>query len=912
MSAAPPGWTERLLRRCLGRGVVADSILGDLREEHARRLERGRGVADRWYRREATGIATRALAARMGGRGRRALASGGGRGSGRGHGARTGGGGGDTMLSRLLADVRVAARALAKAPRFTVVAVLTLALGIGANTAIFSVVNGVLLQPLPYEDADRLVNVWSTAPGIGYDEFPLSPDIYFAYERESAALPGMALHQRMSGSLTEDGEPERVVGLAATHTLFSVLGVAPALGRVYAADEDLPEMPEVVVLSHALWQRRYGGDPGVLGRTLQLDGRAREIIGVMPATFDFPGGTEYWVPLAMDPESATPGSFGFNAIGRLGPGATLEAAQAGLAPILERFRDELLTRGDGAENYAAFLDNGRYAPVVRSMKEDLVGDLEQPLWILLGTVGFVLLIACANVANLVLIRAEARRRETAVRVAIGATRGSIARYALIESAVLASAGAALGFLIAAVGVPLVLAQAPPRIPRLDEVGVDGAALLFTTGLAVLSTILFGLPPALRFSRPDVLGALKRGGRGSTGGERATARRLLVVAQTSLALVLLVGSGLLVRSFQQILASDLGFESDERLTFGVYLPEARYAEPGDVVGFHERLRERLAAVPSVRSVGFASELPLEAPSGTAHVIEGQETQPGELPPMLHYSFVGPGYLETIGARLREGRLLAASDHVDRTGAVVVSTTVADQFWPDGALGARLRQTGDTTSWFHVVGVVAPVVQGNVRDAPRPMVYYPMLGPDGGLGTVRAAWYVVQSETPLAIGSRVREAVWSLDPDLPVADMRTMDEIVASSELELSFTMFTLGIAALLALVLGAVGLYGVLSYSVAQRTQEIGVRMALGAETGQVLGMIVREGARTQVVGLAVGLVGAAALTRVLQGLLFGVEALDPLTFVATSGILFGVGLLAAWLPARRAARLDPVTSMRTE
>jgi predicted permease len=388
--------------------------------------------------------------------------------------------------------------------------------------------------------------------------------------------------------------------------------------------------------------------------------------------------------------------------------------------------------------------------------------------------------------------------------------------------------------------------------------------------------------------------------------------VLVVAQTSLALVLLVGSGLLVRSFQQILSADLGFESEGRLTFGLYLPDARYPEAVDVVGFHDRLRAGLAAIPGVRGVGMGSALPLQVPSGTAHVIEGQETEPGQLPPMLHYAYVGPGYQEAMGMRLREGRLLTAMDHVDGTGAVVVSSTVADQFWPDGALGARLRQTGDTLSWFNVVGVVAPVAQGSVREAPRPMVYYPMLAPDGTLGAVRDVSYVVDAPNPLAVTAAVRAAVWEIDPDLPVADMTTVEEIVSESVLELSFTMFTLGIAALLALVLGAVGLYGVLSYSVAQRTQEIGVRMALGAQASEVLGMVVREGARTQVVGLVLGLVGAAALTRVLQGLLFGVEALDPLTFLATSALLLVVGQLAAYLPARRAARLDPVASMRAE
>jgi len=815
------------------------------------------------------------------------------------------------MLTRLMSDLRLAVRSLAKAPRFTAVAVFTLALGIGANTAIFSVVNGVLLEPLEFEDSERLVNVWSTAPGLGYDQFPVSPDIYFAYARESAAIPAMALHQRFSGNITEDGEPERVTGAIASHTLFSTLGVAPALGRVYTADEDLPDTPPVVVLSHALWQRRFGGDRAALGRTLQIDGRAREIIGVMPAGFDFPEAAEFWLPLGLDPADANAGTFAYNAIGRLGPGATPAAAQEGLVSILARFGATLREQDDGSATYAAFLDNGRYAPVVHAMKEDLVGDLERPLWILLGTVGFVLLISCANVANLVLIRAEARRRETAVRVAIGATRSTIARHALIESAVVAAAGAGLGLLVAWVAVPLVLTQAPPEIPRLDEVGVDGAALAFTGAITVLATVLFGLPPALRFSRPEALGALKQGSRGTAGRERGTTRKLLVAAQTSLALVLLVGSGLLVRSFQRVLSSDMGFQSEDRLTFGVFLPEARYRASSDVVGFHEQLRERLATIPGVRSVGLTSALPLGSTPGTAHVIEGQETEPGQLPPMIHYAYVGPGYMEAMGLRLREGRTLDRRDLSDAAGSVVVSATIADQFWPDGALGARLRQSGDS-AWYEVVGVVAPVVQENVRDAPRPMAYYPMLAPDSHLGELRAVSYVVEGPSAESLTTAVRAAVWELDSDLPVADMRTMDEIIADSVIELSFTTFTLAIAALLALVLGAVGLYGVLSYSVAQRTQEIGVRMALGAQTGEVLGMIVREGARTQLVGLALGLAGAAALTRVLQGLLFGVEALDPLTFAATSALLLAVGLVAAYLPARRAARLDPVASMRAE
>jgi len=906
----PPTWAERLLRRCLGRGSVADSILGDLREEHARRLGSGRRGADRWYRREAASVGARALGARL--LGRPLGAFGGSGGLGNGHGS-VGAGRGDSMLARFFADARVAVRSLAKAPRFTWVAVFTLALGIGANTAIFSVVNGVLLEPLPFEQSDRLVNVASTSPGLGYDRFPLSPDVYFAYERESTTLPEMALYQRMSGSLTDDGDPERVSGLIATHSLFSTLRVEPVLGRVYTADEDLPDQPAVVVISHALWHRRFGGAADVVGKTLRVDGRSREIIGVMPERFDFPGDVDFWVPLGMDPESANEGSFGYPAVARLASGATPEAARADLVQIVGRFKESLLEGGPDRANYAAFLESGGYAPLVRSMKDDLVGDLRQPLWILLGTVGFVLLIACANVANLVLIRSEVRRRETAVRVAVGATRSALARYALTESAVLAGAGTLLGVFVAWIAVPLVLTKAPPQIPRLDEVDVDGAVLLFAAGLAVLSTALFGAGPLVRFRRQEALGALRQGGRGATSPARGSGRRLLVVAQTSLALVLLVGSGLLVRSFQKILSADLGFETSDRLTFGVYLPEARYPETSDVLAFHERLGERLSGLPGVRSVGVGNVLPLTASSGTAFDIESDPSEPGELPPMLHYAFVGPTYMQSLGMRVREGRTLTAADNVDRTGAVVVSSAVADRFWPAGtALGQRLRVSGDDDNWLTVVGVVQPVVQESVREEPRPMVYYPMVGPDGDLGDVRAASYVVEAAPSSSVAAAVRSAVWELDADLPVADMKTMDEIVSDSVVELSFTMFTLGIAALLALVLGAVGLYGVLSYSVAQRTQEIGVRMALGAEAGEVLGMVVRDGARTQLVGLVIGLIGAAALTRVLQGLLFGIDAIDPLTFAATSAALFCVGLTAAYVPARRAARLDPVTSMRTE
>ncbi len=809
-------------------------------------------------------------------------------------------------------DLRYAVRSLLKSPRFSTVAAFTLALGIGANTAIFSAVNGVLLEPLEFPESDRLVNVWSHAPGLGYDQFPLSPDVYFFYQSENDVFESMALSTQTAVNLTGDGEPERVPATLASHTFFSTLRVAPLMGRTHTEEEDLPDAGQVVVLSHELWQRRFGGDRDVLGRTLRVNGEVLEVIGVMPEGFDFPNETQLWAPLEMDPDDPPTGTFGWPSFARLKPGVTASQAESRLAPLVQRIMEQNAESGD----YYAFLENGQYAPLVHPMKEDVVGDLERPLWILLGTVGFVLLIACANVSNLFLVRAESRQREMAIRSALGASRGALIRQYMAESVVLASLGGILGLALAWVTMPALIRLAPPRLPRLDEIGVDASVLLFTLAVTALSALLFGTAPVLRYTSSRIQDALKHGGRGTTAGkERHRARSALVVVQTGLALVLLVGSGLLVQSFRRIRESDLGFDYANVLTFRISLPSSDYPGAESVARFHQDLLDRLSALPGVQFAGAASSLPLdEGASGTAWDIEDRPTEAGQLPPMLHFLFTAPGYFETMGIRPLRGRTLERADYETNRGNVVISQNIVDRLWPDeDPLGKRLRPAGDSANWYTVAGVVQPVLQHGIREDPPPLVYYSLVGLRGDEGfAARSMTFVVKAENPTSLSGAVRSTVWSLDPNLPVAVVRSMDDIVSASVVELSFTMLTLGIASAMALILGAVGLYGVLSYVVSQRTQEIGVRMALGADRSSVLNMVVRQGTTTAVVGLLFGLVGAAVLTRVLQGLLFGTDPLDPVSFAAMSLVLLAVGILASYLPARRAAAVDPVEAMRLE
>ena len=812
-------------------------------------------------------------------------------------------------MRMLIAEIRESVRSLIKAPRFLVVASLTLALGIGVVTGIFSVVNGVLFTPLSYPDPDRLVNISSSAPGVGYDRFPLSPDLFMFYKRNNSVFDDMALYQKARANLTESGQPEVVDAALTTHTYFSTLGVRFSQGRGYSAEEDKPDAPQVAVISHRLWTRRYGSDPSLVGRPIRVDGQPAQVVGIAPAWMDASDTPDVWRPARFDPKNPPAGNFGWSGIGGLKAGVRPDQAASQLEPLVQRAMREYIQ----SDNYRAFLRDGRYRPLVTSMKDDEVDGVREPLLILLGTVAMVLLVACGNVANLCLIRAEARQREIAVRAAIGASRASLVRKLLVEALLLSVLGTTLGVLVAAATVPLLLQLAPGSIPRLEEVRVDAAVLAFAAGAAVVSALIFGLVPAFRYTRPQILTMLRHGGRSATEGpSRQRGRQALVIVQTAMALVLLVGSGLLARSFTRLMASDHGFVSEHVLTFRVALTPAAYPKPQDVTTFAQQLVDRLGNLPGVQKAGATTELPVAAnSSGTAFEFEGQPIEPGHLPPLVHYSSVVPGFFEALRIELLRGSDLGASDLRTDARNVLVNKSLAEKYWPgQDAIGKRLRRFRSQDGWQVVKGIVADVRQDGLRRPPRPLVYFPAKVQDGDVP--RTFTFVLRGSGAESQADGARRAVWALNPDLPVASMRTMNDVIETSVTEFTFTMLTLGIAAAITLVLGAIGLYGVQSYAVSLRTREIGVRMALGAQPSRVQRSILANAGLITGIGLVIGAAGAAGLTRLLEGLLYETRALDPATFVAMAGLLLAVALFASYLPARRAASVSPIEAMRGE
>jgi predicted permease len=785
-------------------------------------------------------------------------------------------------------DVRFAVKGLIRRPFFTALAGVTLAIGIGANTAIYSVVDGVLLNPLPFPEAERVLSYNHEAPGLGVKVpvIPHSQAMYLHYLENARAVEYFAVFSDESINLITDGEPQQLTASQVTQEYFNVLGVHPFLGRAFVEGEDRPGAEPVVIIGYPLWEQTFGRDRSVVGSVVELDGVRRRVVGVMPQDFVL-SDEDLWVPMEIDASAPDAGSLGLIGAARLAEGSTMEAANAEMQDLLVRFAeaypDEL-----GPE----IMEQAGLAADVKPLKDVFVQDVRQALWVLLGTVGFVLLIACANVANLFLVRAEARQREQAMRTALGASRADVMRQYLTESVTLAVGGGLLGLGMAAFGLRGLLALAPADLPAVLAIGIDGSVLVFTAAISVAAGIAFGLFPVFRYGRPDLSNALKDGGRSSTAGrERHRARSGLAVAQVALALMLLVGSGLMLRSFVALRNVHPGFDPAGLMTFRFGLPGAEYPEAGRVLDFHRQLSDELAAMPGVQGVGMISGLPLtDAKSAGPMEPLDRPFPEGELGPLVERRSITPGYLEAMRTPIIEGRPPEWNDQANQFRGIVISD-----------------------SW-EIVGVAGDVRFDDVQDEPLALAYLPLLSgtPEDPGPSLSMDVVVRVAGDPLDAIASARSALRAVDPRLPMINPRTVEAVVEQSMASTSFTVLLLAIAAGIALLLGTVGIYGVSSYIVSRRTQEIGLRMALGAPADLVLRSVMGQGMTLAGIGLAVGLLGAWGLSRVLASLLYGVSATDPLTFGGTAVLLGVVALTATWVPARRAARVDPVEALRSE
>jgi predicted permease len=816
-------------------------------------------------------------------------------------------------------QLRHVTRRLVAAPLFTVVALLTLAIGIGANTAIFSVVKGVLLKPLPYDEPDRLVGVWHTAPGFGFDVLNSGPATYFTYLEEGRSFEESGLYTGGSVTITGLAEPERVDVLRVTYGVLPALRVRPVVGRTFNVRDDSPGTPETVVLSYAYWQRKFAGDPQAVGRRLVVDGAARDIIGVLPQSFRFRDDhPAVLLPLRFDRAKIFVGDFSYEGIARLKPGVTLAQANADVARMLPIMADKFPPPPGFKRE--VFLQ-ARMGPRLHLFKEDVVGDVGKVLWVLMAAVGIVLFIACANVANLFLVRAEGRQQELAIRAALGAGWAKLARELLFESAALGILGGLLGLGLAFAGIDLLVWLAPANIPRLDDISIDPVVLLFTLGISILAGVLFGCIPVFKYAAAPVGTLLREGGRALSAGKgRLRARNVLVVVQVALALVLLISSGLMIRTFQALRKVYPGFTRPEQvLTLHISIPEGQVADAESVTRMHQQIGERIQQIPGVTSVGLSSSITLDGNINNNPIfIEDFPTPSGQIPPMRRFKFISPGFSQTMGNRLVAGRDLTWADVYGDPTVLLISENLARKYWrdPARAVGRRVRETPQAR-WRQIVGVVGDIRDNGV-DQPAPeAVYLPMLMKEWwGIPMMvqRNMAYAIRSPRTgtLSFLKEIREAVWSVNGNLPVADVRTLKQIYRQSMARTSFTLLLLALASAMALLLGVIGIYGVISYSVSQRTREIGIRMALGAREQNVSRMFVSHGLRLVAIGIAIGVGAAAGLTRLLRTLLFEVSSLDPLTFTAVSIGLVVVALLASYLPARRATAVDPVQALKFE
>jgi predicted permease len=814
--------------------------------------------------------------------------------------------------------VKHAFRRLVSSPVFSLTALVTLGVAIGANALIFSVVNAVLLKPLPFANPDELVGVWHFAPGIMAGDLNQAPSTYLTY-REAKVFQEIGMWRDEAASVTGHGEPERVDTLRLTQGTLDLLGIRPALGRLFTPEDDSHGTPPTVILSHDYWLRVFGGNPSALQQSLVIDGTPTQVIGVLPADFRFLNERPAMVlPFQLNRAELFVGNFSYMAVARLKPGTTIQQASADMARLIPKIPDHFpMPPGFSREMY----NEVKLAPNVRPLVQDVVGNIGNILWVLLGAVGIVLLVACANIANLFLVRAEGRQQELAIRTALGAGRLQVIGELLVEAFTLSAAAGLLGLALAYGGTRLLLALNPAQLPRLDEIALEPIVVAFVLVVSFGAALLFGLIPITKYANPQVGTTLKEGGRGSSDGrERHRARHTLVVAQVALALVLLVASGLMIRTFLAMRNVQPGFTApDEIFTMRIAIPETVVKDHLQAADTHEQIQRRIEAIPGVTSVAMASSMPMDGNTSHDPVwVEDKPAPEGQMPPLRRYKWVTPKFFGTIGTTLVAGRDFSWDDLHSQQPVVVISESLAREYWGSvpAALGRRIRNSPKNL-WREVVGVVGDVYDDGVTKAAVPTVYWPTVMKDywdQELFVQRWLSYAVRPPGGRSAGfiKDVQQAVWGVNPNLPLARPRTLAAIYDESMAETSFALVIIGIASAVTLLLGLVGLYGVIAYIVAQRRREVGIRMALGAAGGDVQRMFVWRGLQLVGIGLIVGIAAAATVTRFLSSLLFGVSTFDAATYTAVALALSGVALLATWLPARQASLVDPATALRAE
>jgi len=818
-------------------------------------------------------------------------------------------------METLFQDLRYGVRMLMKSPGFTFVAVLVLALGIGANSAIFSVVNAVLLKSLPYDHPERLALVWETNPKvqIGSDLLPVSAGNFTDWRNQNDSFESMSLVSGANYNLTGTDKPEQLSGAQVSASFFKLLGVEPAAGRTFTEEEDQPDRNRVVVISHSLWQSRWAGDPDVIGKTLMLDGNTYTIIAVMPKGFNYPKATdlpayfqlppqtELWTPIALTSRQINSrGNHNYGVLARLKPEVSIERAQSEMISIAQNIEQQ-------------YPQLAGWGVKVVSLEEQSVGDIRLILLVLLGAVGFVLLIACANVANLLLARAASRQKEIAIRTALGASRLQILRQLLTESTLLALVGGGFGILIAVWGIDALLALSPGNLPRMDEVKVDGAVVGFTFAVSLLTGMIFGLAPAVQVSKANLNEFLKEGARGSTGGSRANrVRSMLVISEVALSLVLLIGAGLMIRSFMQLMNVSPGFNPQNVLTMQIFLPQTKYSRGTDQAAFFKQVISRVEALPGVESVGAITHLPLSGMEESGNFsIESRPSQSFDVGTTADMRAISTNYFRSMGIPILRGRDFSETDGEQSVPVAIISESMAARFFPgEDPLGQRIKRGSSTAEfpWSTIVGIAADVKHSALEKQSRPHLYFSY--PQSPFGYM--ALVVRTSASPESLSVAAQNAVWAVDKDQPVVNVKTMEQYLSTAVAARRFNMTLLAAFAVVAMVLATVGIYGVISYTVTQRTHEIGIRMALGAAQRDVLKLVFGQAITLAVIGVVIGVVASFALTRIMSSLLFGVTATDPITFVAIPLILAGVALGACFVPARRAMKVDPMIALRYE